>query len=101
MRAQAPFGKVEVVQRGRDIAAQCADPAKVLIHEPQRQVQVEFRAQLRGLVQVGLGGGELLPIAVQHRPVAQNLVHPPVIVGAAQDGKRSLIIGERLIEPAK
>ena len=43
LRAQRSLGQVEVVQRGGRIAAQRIDPPQVLVHEPQRQVQLQPR----------------------------------------------------------
>ncbi len=70
------------------------------MHEPQRQVQLKLRAQLRGLLQVGLGGRELLPVAIQHRPVVEDALHPHVIVGAAEHGQRGVVVRKGLIQPA-
>ena len=52
-------------------------------------------------MQVGFRGGELLPVPVEHRPVGQYPLHPNKVVGAAEHGQGGLIVGKRLIEPAK
>ena len=99
--AQPLLGQVEVVQRGRHVTAQPADPALVLVHEPERQVKVVLEAQLLGLAQVVLGRGELLPVAVDDGPVGQQPLDPHVVPGPALGGQGGTVVGQRLIEPAE
>jgi hypothetical protein len=99
--AQPAFDEVEVVERARHVATERADPAEVLLDERERQVQAERAVQLLRLAQVGLGGGELVPLAIQDAPVGQDLLEPLVISGATQYGQRALVARERLLEPAE
>jgi hypothetical protein len=98
---EAPLGLVEVVQRGRHVTTQATDPAEILVHESQREIQPGHGAQARGLVQVTFRGGKLLPVSVQDCPVGQHPLHPHMIGGTAQHRQRGLIVGKSLLKPAE
>ena len=84
MRAETLLSHPEVAKRGWHVTTQAADPAKILVHEPQRQIQPVLGTQLRSLIQIGLGGGELLSVPVEDAPVVHDPLHPQMIAGAPQ-----------------
>ncbi|MEU0567359.1 hypothetical protein ABZ297_18520 [Nonomuraea sp. NPDC005983] len=96
-RAEALLGAVEVGERGRDVAPHGAHPAQVHPDDGERQVQVERGAELLRLAQVGLGGGELVAVAVHDAPVRQHPLQPQVVPGPAQGGDGDPVSGERVV----
>ncbi len=100
-RTQPLLGLVQVAERARYVTPPAADPAEVLLDESQRQILAELPAEPFGLGQVGLGGGELIPLAMQHTAVGQHALHPDRVTGLAQNGKASLVAGQRFAQSAK
>jgi hypothetical protein len=78
-----------------------ADLTAILVDEAGEHVQAEPPADGGGLLQIGLGQGELLPVTVHQATVGEHPQCPQVIAGAAQDRQGPLIDGQRLVEPAE
>ena len=84
--AEVALGQVEVPEGARYVALDGIDPAEVLLHDGQRQIQIELPAQALGLVQIRFGGRELMAVPVCDRAVGQNALQPQVISRPAQGG---------------
>ena len=74
------------MEGARYVALDGIDPAEVLLHDRQRQIQIELPAQALGLVQIRFGGRELMAVPVCDRPVGQNALQPQVISRPPQRG---------------
>ena len=84
--AEVALGQVEVPEGARYVALDGIDPAEVLLHDGQRQIQTELPAQALGLVQIRFGGRELMAVPVCDRTVGQDALQPQMISRPPQGG---------------